>query len=87
VIPIADDLPLAAEDAVDGERQSDREPVHAAAGTACLISLDDEVPMVLLDREVDHPEAIDRRPPDGATERSEHPRRAKRRQPRALLGW
>ena len=81
VIPIADDLPLAAEDAVDRERQSDREPVHATAGTARLIPLDDEVPVVLLDREVDHPEAIDRRPRDGAPERSEHPRRAKGRQP------
>ena len=81
VVPIADDLPLAAEGAVDGERQSNREPVHATAGTARLIPLDDEVPVVLLDREVDHPEAIDRRPRDGASERSEHARRAKRRQP------
>ena len=80
VIPIADDPPLAAEDAVDGERQSNREPVHAAAGTARLIALDDEVAVVLLDREVNHPEAIDRRPRDGASERSEHAWRAKRRQ-------
>ena len=77
VVPIADDLALAAEDAVDGEREPDREPVHATAGTAGLIPLDDEVPMVLLDREVDHPEAINRRPRDGAPERSEQARRAK----------
>jgi hypothetical protein len=72
VVAIADDLPLAAEDAIDGQRQSDGEPVHAATGAACLIPLDDEVPVVLLDGEVDHPESIDRRPPDGASERPEH---------------
>jgi hypothetical protein len=79
VIPIADDLPRASQDAVHGERQSNREPVHATAGTARLIPLDDEVPVVLLDREVNHPEAIDRRPRDGASECSEHAWRAKRR--------
>jgi hypothetical protein len=80
VIPVANDLPLAAEDAVDGERESDREPVHATARTARLVSLDDEVPVVLLDREVDHPEAVDRRPRDGAPECPEHTRRPKGRQ-------
>jgi hypothetical protein len=36
VVAIADDLPLAAEDAIDGERQPDGEPVHAAtARRAC----------------------------------------------------
>jgi hypothetical protein len=45
VVAIADDLPLAAEDAIDGERQPDGEPVHAATGTARLIPLDDEVPV------------------------------------------
>ena len=74
MIPVADDLPSAAEGAVDRERQSDGEPVHAAAGAARLIPLDDEVPVVLLDRKVDHPKAIDRRPRDGAPERAEHPR-------------
>jgi hypothetical protein len=72
VVPIADDPPLAAEDAVDGQRQSDGEPVHAATGSARLIPLDDEVPVVLLDGKVDHAESIDRRPPDGASERPEH---------------
>jgi hypothetical protein len=72
VVPIADDPPLAAEDAVDGQRQSDGEPVHAATGSARLIPLDDEVPVVLLDGEVDHAESIDRRPPDGAAERPEN---------------
>jgi hypothetical protein len=76
VVAIADDLALAAEDAVDGERQPDGEPVHAATGTARLIPLDDEVPVVLLDGEVDHAESIDRRPPDGASERPEHPGRS-----------
>jgi hypothetical protein len=76
VIAIADDSPLAAEDAIDGERQTDGEPVHAASGSAGLVPLDDEVPVVLLDGEVDHPESIDRRPPDGASERSEHPGRS-----------
>ena len=71
VIAIADDVPFAAEDAVDREGQSDREPVDATAGTARLIPLDDEVGVVLLDREVDHPKAIDRRPRDGAPERFE----------------
>jgi hypothetical protein len=79
VIPIADDLPLASEGTIDGERQSNRQPVHAAAGPARLVALDDEVGVVLLDREVNHPEAIDRRPRDGAAECSEHPRRAQRR--------
>ena len=79
VVPIADDLPLASQGAVDGERQSNRQPVHAAAGPARLIALDDEMPVVLLDREVNHPEAIDRRPGDGASECSEYARRAKRR--------
>ena len=74
VIPIADDLPSAAEGAVDRERQPDREPVHAAAGPPRLIPLDDEVPVVLLDRKMDHPKAIDRSPRDGASERAEHPR-------------
>ena len=32
MVPIADDLPLASQDAVDGERQSNREPVHATDG-------------------------------------------------------
>jgi hypothetical protein len=77
VIAIADDLPLAAEDAVDGERQTDRESMNAAAGAARLVPFDDEVPVVLLDREVNDPDAIDRRPRDGAAERSEQPRRAK----------
>jgi hypothetical protein len=72
VVAIADDLPLAAEDPIDGQRQPDGEPVHAATGSARLIPLDDEVPVVLLDGEVDHAESIDRRPPDGASERPEH---------------
>jgi hypothetical protein len=76
VVAIADDLALAAEDAVDGEGQPDGEPVHAATGAARLIPLDDEVPVVLLDGEVDHAESIDRRPPDGAPERPEHPGRS-----------
>ena len=76
VVAISDDLPLAAEDAIDGERQPDGEPVHAATGTARLIPLDDEVSVVLLDGEVDHPESIDRRPPDGTLERPEHPGRS-----------
>jgi hypothetical protein len=74
VIPVADDLPFAAEGAVDRERQPDGETMYAAAGTARLIPLDDEVPVILLDREMDHPKAIDRRPRDGAPERSEYPR-------------
>jgi hypothetical protein len=79
VVPIADDLPPASQDAVDGERQSNREPVHATAGTARLISLDDEVAVVLPDREVDHAEVIDRRPRDGESECSEYAWRTKRR--------
>jgi hypothetical protein len=79
VVPIPDDLPLASQDAVDGERQSNRQPVHATSGTARLIPLDDEVPVILLDREVNHPEAIHRRPRDGASECSENAWRAKRR--------
>src|SRR4051794_24216465 len=78
VVPITDDLPLASQGAVDGECQSNREAVYATAGTACLITLDDEVGVVLLDREVNHPEPIDRRPGDGASECSEQTRRAKR---------
>src|SRR6185503_1456611 len=50
VIAVADDLPLASKHAVDGERQSDREPMHAATSAAWLVSLDDEVAMVLLNR-------------------------------------
>jgi hypothetical protein len=76
VIAIADDVSLAAERAIDSERQPDGEPVHAATGAARLIPLDDEVPMVLLDREVNHPKVIDRRPPDGTPERPENPRRS-----------
>ena len=74
VIPVAHDLPSAAEGAVDRERQPDGEPVHTAAGAARLIALDDEVPVILLDRKMDHTKAIDRRPRDGAPERPEHPR-------------
>ena len=74
MIAVADDLPSAAEGAVDRERQPDGEPVHAAAGAPRLIPLDDEVPVVLLDRKVDYPKAIDRRPRDGAPERAEHAR-------------
>jgi hypothetical protein len=81
VVTVADNLPLAAEDAVDGERQSDREPVHTASGTARLIALDDEVPMVLLDRKMDHAESIDGRPGDRASERPEHPRGPERWKP------
>jgi hypothetical protein len=77
VVPIADDLPFPSQDAIDGERQSNRQPVHATAGPARLITLDDEVPVVLLDREVNHPESIDGRPRDGASECSEYARRAK----------
>jgi hypothetical protein len=72
VVAIADDLPLAAEDPIDGQRQPDGEPVHAAPGAARLIPLDDEVPVVLLDGEVDHAEPIDGRPSDGASERPEY---------------
>jgi hypothetical protein len=74
VIPVADDLASAAEGAVDRERQPDGEPVHPSAGAARLIPLDDEVSVILLDRKVDHPKAIDRRPRDGAPERAEDPR-------------
>jgi hypothetical protein len=76
VVAITDDLPLAAEEAIDRERQPDGEPVHATTGAARLIPLDDEVPVVLLDGEVDDAESIDRRPPDGASERPEHPGRS-----------
>ena len=62
MIPVADDLPLPSEDAIDGERQSNWQPVHATAGAARLIPLDDEVPVVLLDREAKYAEAIDRGP-------------------------
>jgi hypothetical protein len=79
VVPIPDDLSLASQDAIDGERQSNRQPVYATARTARLIALHDEVPVVLLDREVNHPEAIDRRPRDGASEGSEYAWRTKRR--------
>jgi hypothetical protein len=58
VIPVADHLPLAAERAVHRQRQPDREPVHAATSAPRLVALDDEVPVVLLDREMDHAEAI-----------------------------
>jgi len=81
VIAVAHDLPLATERAVDRERQPDGQPVHAPAGAAGLVALDDEVAVVLLDREVDHPEPVDRRASDGAPERPEHARRAERRQP------
>ena len=74
VVAIADDLPSAAEGAIDGERQPDGEPVHDATGAARFIALDDEVPVILLDREVDHAEPIDRRPSDRTLERPEHPR-------------
>jgi hypothetical protein len=50
VVAIADDLSLAAQDAIDRQRQSDGEPVHAASGTPRLVPLDDEVPVVVLDR-------------------------------------
>jgi hypothetical protein len=73
---------FATEGAIDGERQPDRKPVHAAPGTARLIALDDEVPMVLLDGKVDHAETIERSARDGAAERPKHPGRSKRRQPR-----
>ena len=76
MISIADDLPFAAEDAVHGERKTDGEPVHAPAGAAYLVPLDDEVPMILLDGEVNHPEPIERRPGDGTAERLEHARRS-----------
>jgi len=83
VVPIANDPPLAAaERAVDRERQPDGEPVHAAPGASRLIPFDDEVPVILLDGEVDDAESIDRRPRDGAPERPEHPRRSERRKPR-----
>jgi hypothetical protein len=81
VVPVANDLPLAAEGAVDGEGQADGEPVDAAASAAGLVPFDDEVPVVLLDREVNDPEAIERGPRDGAPDRCEHARRAERRQP------
>ena len=74
VIPVAHDVPSAAESAVDRERQPDREPVHATAGAPRLIAFDDEVPVVLLDRKMDHAKAIDRSPCDGASERAEYPR-------------
>jgi hypothetical protein len=82
VIAVAHHLPLATEHAVHGEGQPDGEPVHAAAGPARIVSLDDEVTVVLLDREMDHPKAIRRRPGDGTPERPEHAGRAKRRQAR-----
>ena len=76
VIAIADDLPFAAEDAVHRQRQTDGEPVHASAGAACFVSLDDEVPVVLLDRKVNHSKAVERCARDRAAQRLEHARRS-----------
>ena len=74
-IPIADDLAFAAEGAVDRERQPDGEPVHAAAGPARLIPLDDEVPVVLLESKNGLArKRIDRGARNGSPERREHPR-------------
>jgi hypothetical protein len=81
VVAIANDLPLAAKDAIDGQRQPDGEPVHAATGSARLIPLDDEVPVVLLDGVVDHAESVDRCPADRPSERPEHAGRPERRKP------
>ena len=81
VVAVADDFSPAAKSAVDGERQPDGEAVHAATGTARLVPLDDEVPGVLLDGEMDHAESIDRRTRDGASERPEHPGRPEGREP------
>jgi hypothetical protein len=61
VVPIADHLPPAAEHAIHRQGQSDRQPVHAPACAPRLVSLDDEVTVILLDREMDHPKTIDRR--------------------------
>jgi hypothetical protein len=72
VVAIADNLSLAGEDAIDGERQANGESVHAATGSARLVPLDDEMPVVLLNGEMDHAESIDRRPRDGASERPEY---------------
>src|SRR6185312_8436988 len=64
VVAIADDLPLVPpEGAIDRQRQPDGEPVHAATSPPRLVPLHDEVPVILLDREVDHAESVDRRPP------------------------
>jgi hypothetical protein len=57
VVPIADHLPPAAEQAIHRQSQPDREPVHAAARAARLVSLDDEVTVILLDREMDDSKA------------------------------
>ena len=86
VISVADHLSSAAEGAVDRERQPDGEPVHATSGAARLIPLDDEMPVVLLNRKMDHPKAIDRRPRDGAPERPEHTRPSEVTAARALPG-
>ena len=56
---VADDLPFAPESAVNGERQPNGQPVHAAACAARLVPFDDEVPVVLLDRKVNYAKAID----------------------------
>jgi hypothetical protein len=77
MIAIPDDLPPATEGAVDRERQPDRKPVHAAARAPRFVAFDDEVAVVLLDREVDHSEPIEGRARDGASKGTEHARRSK----------
>ena len=79
VVAVANHLPFAPERAIDRERQPDGEPVHAPAGAAGLVALDDEVAVVLLDREMDHPEPVEGRARDGAAERPEHAGRAEGR--------
>jgi hypothetical protein len=60
VVAVTDDpSPTTAEGAIDRERQPDGEPMHAAPGPARLVPLDDEVPVILLDGEVNHPEPVD----------------------------
>jgi len=57
VVAVTPDCTAAAERAVDRPRDADGEAPHAAAERSRIVRLDDEVEMVVLDREMENPEA------------------------------
>jgi hypothetical protein len=55
VVPIREHRPFAMEQVIQALRDADREPLHSAPERLRVVSLDDQVEMVVLHGEVDDP--------------------------------
>src|SRR4051812_39421952 len=91
MVAIAPDLPAPPERAVDRQGDPDGQTLNAAAERAAPVAFDEQMDVVLLDREVNHAKRLPAGAGDGAANRREHTRGAQRRQarrgPQRHLHW